>query len=137
MTADFTARASANPQIIVPSEHDEQSAFFEWVALNASRHPAFESVFAIPNGGFRHKPTAMLLQREGVRAGVPDIFVAYPSNGKGGLFIEMKRANGRASDVRATQWEWLERLEQNNFAVAVCYGCDEAIAAVTQYLKLR
>ena len=68
---------------------------------------------------------------------MPDIFVAYPSRGKCGLFIEMKRANGRASDVRATQWEWLERLEANNFAVAVCYGCDEAIAAVCEYLKIK
>jgi len=125
-----------NPGAVLPLEHAEQSAFFEWIAYNASKHPAFEAVFAIPNGGFRHKPTALRLQREGVRSGVPDIFVAYPSRGKGGLFIEMKRATGHASDVRATQWEWLERLEQNNFAVAVCYGCDEAKAAFCRYIKI-
>ena len=130
-------RRNLDPRPIVPNEHAEQSAFFEWIAQNASRHPALESVFAIPNGGFRHKPTAMLLQREGVRAGVPDIFVAYPSRNKCGLFIEMKRADGHPSDVRATQWEWLERLEKNNYAVAVCYGCDEAIEAITKYLKLK
>lgn len=135
-THALTAR-DLNPGALVPLEHDEQSAFFQWIADNAARHPAFESVFAIPNGGFRHKPTAMRLQREGVRAGVPDIFVAYPSRGKGGMFIEMKRAGGKASDVRTTQWEWLERLEQNNYAVAVCYGCDEAITAFCRYLKIK
>ena len=124
-----------NPRMTI-SEHAEQSALFEWVALMASRHEAFESIFAIPNGGYRHKPTAMMLQREGVRAGVPDVFLAYPSRGKHGLFVEMKRADGSASDVRQTQWEWLERLEKNGYQTVVCYGEREARQAICDYLGI-
>lgn len=50
------------------SEHDQQVAVVEWYDLNGI------PVFAIPNGGIRHKRTAAMLKAEGVKAGVPDLF---------------------------------------------------------------
>ena len=40
------------------SEHDEQVALFEWAAMNRSRIPELKLMFAIPNGGHRHKAVA-------------------------------------------------------------------------------
>ena len=58
------------------SEHHEQCALFAWLRL---QWPDLDRVsFAIPNGGHRHKAVAGKLKAEGVKAGVPDIFIAYP-----------------------------------------------------------
>src|SRR5687768_14847121 len=110
------------PTLTIPTEHAEQTALFAWIALMAKRHPAFGTIFAIPNGGWRHKVTARILQAEGVRPGVPDLFVACPSRQlkKHGLFIELKRIDGTASDVRPAQREWGDRLRHHGYAVVVC-----------------
>lgn len=122
----------------IPTEHDEQTALFEWIARMAKRHSAFHTIFAIPNGGWRHKVTARILQAEGVRPGVPDIFVAFPSRKlkKHGLFIELKRVDGTASDVRLSQREWGDRLRNHGYAVVVCFGEKQARKAICTYLEV-
>ena len=81
------------------SEHDQQVAVVEY--CDAKGYP----VFAIPNGGMRHKRTAAMLKAEGVKAGVPDLFLPVPKGGYCGLFVEMKDVNGRKP--RQSQMEWL------------------------------
>ena len=54
------------------SEHDEQVLIFKWARLSEGRWPELALLFAIPNGGHRHKAVAAKLKAEGVRAGVPD-----------------------------------------------------------------
>lgn len=102
------------------------------------RHSAFGAIFAVPNGGWRHKATARILQAEGVRPGVPDIFVACPSRKlkKHGLFIELKRVDGTASDVRPLQREWGDRLRRHGYAVVICFGEKEARRAICTYLDV-
>lgn len=34
------------------------------------------------------------------------------------------------------QTEWLKNLNEQGYAVAVCYGCDEASKKILKYLKL-
>ena len=57
------------------SEHEEQVALFEWAEWNKRQYPELELMFAIPNGGQRHVVVAKKLKDEGVKAGVPDIFL--------------------------------------------------------------
>ncbi len=123
---------------LIPTEHAEQAALFEWIGLMAKRHRAFRTIFAIPNGGWRHKVTARILQAEGVQPGVPDIFCAFPSRKlkKHGLFIELKRADGTASDVRPSQRDWGDRLRSHGYAVVVCFGEKEARKAICTYLDV-
>jgi hypothetical protein len=117
------------------SEHDEQAAFIRWAEASRGKHPALHFLFAIPNGGHRHKATAGKLKAEGVRAGIPDLFLAYPVVGMeqyfGGLFIEMKTQTGRLS---TKQKHWTEQLAEVGYAVAVCHGTEQAIKATRQYL---
>ena len=50
-----------------------------------------------PNGGKRSYVEAAIFKAMGTLAGWPDLFIAYKSNGFGGLFIEMKSKDGRPS----------------------------------------
>ena len=122
-----------------PHEHDEQAALFRWVAANEARYPALALLFAIPNGGHRHPAVAAQLKAEGVRPGVPDVFLPAVRPGPdgrlwGGLFVEMKRAdhsNGPTPEQRL----WLERLRNAGYMAAVAYGAAEAIAVIENYLR--
>jgi len=112
------------------SEHQEQCAFFEWLELACPE--IYKVTFAIPNGGKRDIGTATKLKKEGVKAGVPDIFIAMPIfNRTGGCFIEMKSKKG---SVSAAQKEMIEFLISNdNFYVFICYGWEQAKDVVTTY----
>ncbi len=107
-----------------PSEHQIQSALVDWCALNGV------PVFAIPNGGFRHIATARKLQREGVKPGVPDLFIPVVKMPYGGLFIEMKTPEGKVS---VHQKEWISMLKEQ-YAVSVCRSLDDAIGVIRKYL---
>lgn len=91
-------------------------------------------LFAIPNGGYRTKRTGAMLKAEGMRAGVPDLFLAVPRGGFGGLFIEMKRpVGGRLSPAQKE----FHKVLSEDYAVEVCKGCSEAIEAIKKYLSLK
>jgi len=92
-------------------------------------------VFAIPNGGFRNTAEAAKLKWQGVRPGVPDLFIPVQRGGYGGLFIEMKRADGKPSDITKEQMEWLEQLNDNGYMATVCFGFEDAIRTIDGYLK--
>lgn len=66
----------------------------------------FDATFwAVPNGGKRGKLEAARMARLGVRAGVPDIHVAY----RGRLYcLELKAPKGQLS---ATQHQMIAKLE--------------------------
>lgn len=84
-----------------PLEAVEQGALVRW--LRDEGIP-FHS---IPNSGAANKTRGAALKREGLVAGVPDMFI-YP--GPVVLAVEMKRSNGRLGDLRPEQVEWLAFL---------------------------
>jgi hypothetical protein len=128
------ARTDAHRQLdaATGSEHDEQALLFRWAEDNTDRLPQLSLMFAIPNGGQRHAAVAAKLKQEGVRAGVPDIFLPYPNAaGRAGLFIEMKVGKNKTTN---SQQLWLQRLEQVGYTVAVCYSAAAAITVIEEYL---
>lgn len=113
------------------SESWHQTKFFAHVAEAAARgDDRYKNIFAIPNGGHRDKVTGARMKAEGARAGVPDIFVAVPSAGMHGLFIEMKIKGGRLSDKQEV---WRDRLKQHGYGFVVCYGVEEALGVLSDY----
>jgi len=92
-------------------------------------------LFAVPNGGKRSVITASILKREGVRRGVPDIFLLSPSNGFHGLAIEMKKDKG--GKVSKEQREWLDALKEEGYSAHVCDGAQAAIDTIKQYLTTK
>lgn len=119
----------------IPTEHQEQVAVFQWAALHTGRWPELKDMFAIPNGGARSAVTGAMLRAEGVKKGVPDIFLPCPVGSSGGLFVEMKRRKG--SRLSKEQLAYIKNLRSRDYAVAVCHGAEEAILAIMNYMELR
>lgn len=115
-----------------PKEAEEARAFWEEAQYH---HIAKDFLFAIPNGGSRNIIEARNMRLQGIRAGVSDYFLAYPANGKCGLWIELKRTKKSLSQVTEEQAIWLERCERVGYAVSVAYGAEDAMRAVNHYLN--
>ena len=114
-------------------ESDNQIALFKWLKLNESKHPAIKWIFHPPNGQKRDIRVAKRLKDEGVKAGIHDICIPYASQGKNGMFIEMKAPKGRLTD---RQKEFKQYLEKNNYKSVVCYSWIEARDEIIEYLEL-
>ena len=114
------------------SEANEQTALFEWAECAKCKYPEIRLLFHIPNGGSRNKIEAANLKRQGVKSGVPDLFLPAPKGIYAGLFIEMKYGKNKPSEK---QKEWLEDLEQQGYAVTVCYSWERAAAVIVKYLE--
>lgn len=116
------------------TEHDEQSALLRWWGLYAiTKKLDARLLFAIPNAGKRSVRVASMMRAEGLRAGIPDLFLAIPKNDFGGLFIEMKRTKGGV--LSKLQAECLEMLKSAGYACAVCRGSAQAQQAIENYLS--
>lgn len=104
-------------------EHQEQVRLVTWLE---TKHPEHR-VFAVPNGGKRSKIAAMKLKAEGVRSGVPDLFIPSLK-----LFIEMKKPVG--GTVSKNQKEWLSYLSRIGYSAEVANGFEEAKKIVIKLL---
>jgi hypothetical protein len=126
----------------IPREHAEQSALFKWAWANRSKNRSLELMFAIPNGGHRHIGVARKLKAEGVKPGVPDIFLPWPVTGSqwpnktgySGLFLEMKSSTGRVSPEQA---DYLSALRDAGYMAMVCYDWKTAAQVICDYLGLN
>jgi VRR-NUC domain-containing protein len=88
--------------------------------------PQDATFWAVPNGGRRHPKEAARMVRLGVRAGVPDLCVAY----RGRLYcLELKADSGVLSEH---QLQMHAKLEKCAVPVAVC----RSVGAVEVALKL-
>ena len=116
-----------------PSEHSEQVALFNWANACKAQFPELGMMMAIPNGGRRDKITGARLKAEGVKAGVPDIFLAVPCGVYSGLFIEMKAGKNKPTPE---QDQWAGRLARYGYLVVTCYGWWEAKVTIENYLDM-
>lgn len=113
------------------TEAQEQSALIKHCDILGF---PYSLLFHIPNGGSRNMIEAVNLKRQGVKAGVPDLFLPYASKGYHGLFIEMK-ALRKGAKTSEEQDAWLSILENNGYKCNVCYGEKEALIALEDYIK--
>ncbi len=110
-------------------EASHQEAFFQWLNF----HPDFKDlIWHTPNGGRRDLNEARAFKRLGVRAGVPDVFIAIPSGIYPGYFIEFKSKSGKLTLV---QQKMHERLIEQGYKVDTVYDWHEARVNLMQYLK--
>ena len=116
------------------AEHDEQAALFTWARYVERVRPELALLLAIPNGGLRSKTTAARLQAEGVRPGVPDVFLPVARGGCHGLWLELKVTGGRLSSAQA---QWLAGLRAQGYRALVCEGWQAAAESIEAYLDAR
>ncbi len=126
-SGDFKAR------LPVPTEGEEQALLFSWAAMSLRKYPELGLLFHIPNGGKRGKAEAARFKAEGVKAGVPDLFLPVARGKYHGLFIELKRyKGGRVSDW---QKHWLMELGWQGYRAEVARGWKEAAEIIKNYLE--
>jgi len=117
------------------SEHQEQAGLVAWCREAAKFIPAFEMLFAIPNGGKLSGRQKVYKWQEGVEAGIPDLMLAVSRSGYHGLFIEMKvKPHGATSK---DQKKWIARLRRESYRVEVAWTQAEAQAIICDYLKIK
>jgi hypothetical protein len=130
--AHLTERmTAAEYQQQAASEQSEQIALFERAEAHFAEYPELRLMYAIPNGGSRHKAEAANLKRQGVRAGVPDICIPVARNGFHALYIELKNDRGRMS---REQIDWQDSLTLHGNMAVTCYSQDEAWRVILDYL---
>lgn len=112
------------------TEHLEQSALISWFR---TQYPLMSNcLWAIPNGGVRHIKTAMKLKKEGVLAGVSDLFLMIPKNEFHGLFLEMKAIGGK---VQPNQVQFINLAKTMGYQAEVCFGFQDAKEKIQKYLR--
>lgn len=116
------------------SEDTEQISVIQWVQYQIPHHPELNLLHHCPNGGSRNRLEAAKLKQMGVRAGVPDLHLPIPKGIYSGLYIEMKYGDGR---IEKSQREFLKEAAQYGNYCAVCYGAEEAINIIAQYINLK
>lgn len=127
------------------TEHQHQVAVFQWAELMKHRWPCLEFMYAVPNGEsrpwmkvtkkdgaeLRISPVAKRLKAEGVKSGVPDIFLPAARGAFHGCYIEMKAGDNITSD---NQDAYMAYLAGAGYFCVVAWSAEEAIASITKYL---
>ena len=126
-------RRKMNMKYAKRSEDTEQIAVIQWAIWNESRFPELKWLHHIPNGGSRNRLEAVKLKQMGVKAGVSDLCLPYPKGIYCGLYIEMKFGSNQQQD---TQKEFLQDMAEAGHFVATCYGAEEAVRVLEEYLML-
>lgn len=118
------------------NHHKTQCAIVDF----CRRYPGAEYIFAIPNGGTRNKIEAVKLRREGVTAGVWDLFLPVPCVSKfgyifNGLWIEVKVGKDRLSPAQRL---WGVKMQSHGYALFVTdtvHSAQSAINTIQSYLR--
>lgn len=117
-----------------PTEEIEQTQLFTWARYASGKYPELELMYHIPNGGKRTKSEAARFKLQGVKPGIPDIFLPAPHGEYAGLYIELKRLQGgKVSDL---QQKTIHELKQQGYYAAVCLGAEAAQKEILYYLQL-
>lgn len=126
------------------SEHGEQSALFQWAVLNRQRYPQLRWLFAVPNGFYGTAAQKGKMKAEGLKIGCPDVWLPVPICDElgeyldCGLVIEMKLEkyrNHKDGGCSQEQIEWLDYLSGAGYKAVVCYGWQEAVKVIEEYLN--
>ena len=113
------------------TEDTEQMQIINYCNSMSAYVPEYAMIYHIPNEGKRKNGAK--LKRIGLRKGIPDLCLPVPKIGFHGLYIELKKdASKKASKE---QKEWLFKLEQQGYAVSICFGANEAINLITAYMN--
>lgn len=114
------------------TEHAEAVSLMRVVKLHEARWPQLRLLFAVPNGGDRHKIVAAKMKAEGVKPGVPDYLLPVSCPGYLGLAVELKSITGYASKE---QKRWIEDLRAAGWRAEVCRGWEQAWGVIRAHVE--
>lgn len=115
-------------------ETKEQVALFEWAAY----YPQLAWMHANLNGAYLHGNKLQRaiqwakLKAQGAKVGILDVFLPLPVAPYHGLYIEMKRSDGKGR-LTLKQKEFRDYAELQGYKCVVCEGTKAAIEAIKAY----
>lgn len=110
------------------SEYFEQIALFDFAyGYGGNLDPRLKYLHPVENSKGAGRPPA----GAEFAAGIPDVFLPVAIPPFHGLYIELKTATGKPS---IKQRVWQKRLRDNGYASEICFGADQAITVLQQYL---
>jgi hypothetical protein len=104
------------------TESQEQQGFITWFRL---KYPSI-LIFHIPNGGYRNIVTGQRLKKEGVVAGIPDLYIPRAK-----IWIEMKTSTGKLSPEQVEMHRYLRAIGDT---VIVGYGAEDASKKILELI---
>lgn len=120
-------------QIAAPhTERAEQMSLFAWAALNVGKYPELKWMYAIKNQEKGGAIRGANFKAEGVKAGVSDVCLPCARKGFHGIYIEMKKEDGKESKE---QKEFGDFLIKEGYYYTVCYNWHQAANLVSGYLS--
>jgi hypothetical protein len=84
------------------------------------------------NEGWKSAKTAMIDKAMGLTAGIPDTFLAIPTNGFHGFYIEFKRPG---ESLKPDQKQVIELLKNQGYKVEVLTSLADFQKAIFEYLS--
>jgi len=114
------------------TEHAHQVALFRWAKLSEGKYPMLKLMYAVPNAGLRTPRMGSWMKAEGLRPGVPDVCLPWPSGGYHGLYLELKAEGGK---LTKGQEGWLQGLLDAGYCAECAYGWEDAKRMIEGYLK--
>lgn len=128
------SRMTIKPEI--PSEMQEQMALVKWMNC----HPIVRDYFCKNNNEGKRTPRqGYLLKLLGLRVGLHDLLIYYPTKTHPGLWLEVKRNKKYTKSERSTptwiaQEQFQERVKHVGYAAHFCYGWIDGKNIIEQYL---
>ena len=122
-------RPKATARGLLPlTEHGETVALCQRAHYNARSYPELSLLIGIKNEATYRRAD---LRAEGIKAGVPDLFLPVARGGHHGLFIEMKVARGKPS---VEQLRFAGLVTAQGYQVRFCWGQEQGWQALLSYL---
>jgi hypothetical protein len=123
-------------RINIASENQEQRAIVKWLGL----HHILKNYYCKNNNeGKRTEAQGWNLKLMGLRPGVSDLLIYYPTKTYHGLFLEVKRnkkytKSEMNTDTWVMQQEFLETVKSVGYEGKTCYGFLDGIRIIEEYL---
>ena len=114
-------------------ESQYQCAVIQYCKYLEAQIPALKWIHCSLNGARLTPHRAARAKAEGMKAGIFDLFWPVPSGKWHGLYIEMKKPNGKLTDL---QKEFLEFGERQGYCMRVAFDPQEAMKIIKQYYGL-
>lgn len=118
-----------------PLEHDEQKGLIVLCDMMRAQYPELELLYANPNAGRRSVWEVGRLKAEGWKAGLSDLTLPVARRGFHGMYLELKRADGREADLSKEQRWWLAKLSEQGYFAIWCAGAAAAWKQIEWYLS--
>ena len=111
------------------NESSLQISCIKWFRL---KYPQYSlNLFAVPNGGYRRKVTAVRMVKEGLLSGVSDLLFLLPTKDYHGLCIELKYNKNK---MTSNQKRWANHISKYNYKHIVVYTLDDFISEINSYI---